>query len=85
MQNGHSSIEYVLVTKKNVHFITLFVGLAYYQGKDIVFRFIIEYSSLRDFGHQVTGSIFIRQFLKDDVLVGLKLETKVNWPGKKNT
>jgi hypothetical protein len=26
-----------------------FVGLAYYQGKDIVFRFIIEYSSLRDF------------------------------------
>ncbi len=27
----------------------LFVGLAY-QGKDIVFRFNIEYSSLRDFG-----------------------------------
>jgi hypothetical protein len=27
----------------------LFVGLAY-QGKDLVFRFIIEYSSLRDFG-----------------------------------
>jgi hypothetical protein len=27
-----------------------FVGLAYYQGKDIVFKFIIEYSSLRDFG-----------------------------------
>jgi hypothetical protein len=27
----------------------LFIGLAY-QGKDIVFRFIIEYSSLRDFG-----------------------------------
>jgi hypothetical protein len=26
-----------------------FVGLAYYQSKDIVFRFIIEYSSLRDF------------------------------------
>jgi hypothetical protein len=26
-----------------------FVGLAY-QGKDIVFRFIMEYSSLRDFG-----------------------------------
>jgi hypothetical protein len=26
-----------------------FVGLAY-QGKDIVFRFIVEYSSLRDFG-----------------------------------
>ncbi len=27
----------------------LFIGLAY-QGKDIVFRFIIEYSSLRDIG-----------------------------------
>ncbi len=26
-----------------------FVGLAY-QGKDIVFRFIIEYSSLKGFG-----------------------------------
>ncbi len=26
-----------------------FVGLAY-QGKDVVFRCIIEYSSLRDFG-----------------------------------
>jgi hypothetical protein len=26
-----------------------FFDLAY-QGKDIVFRFIIEYSSLRDFG-----------------------------------
>ncbi len=27
----------------------MFVGLAY-QGKDIVFRFIIKYNSLRDFG-----------------------------------
>jgi len=27
----------------------LFIGLGY-QGKDIVFRFIIEYSSLRHFG-----------------------------------
>jgi hypothetical protein len=26
-----------------------FIGLAY-QGKDVVFRFIIEYRSLRDFG-----------------------------------
>jgi hypothetical protein len=26
-----------------------FIGVAY-QGKDIVLRFIIEYSSLRDFG-----------------------------------
>jgi hypothetical protein len=30
-----------------------FVGLAYQEGKDIVFRFIIEYSSLRDFGNNI--------------------------------
>jgi hypothetical protein len=29
--------------------VLLFIGLAY-QGKDIVFRFIIEYSSFIDFG-----------------------------------
>jgi hypothetical protein len=29
--------------------IILFIGLAY-QGKNIVFRFVIEYNSLRDFG-----------------------------------
>jgi hypothetical protein len=27
-----------------------FIGLTYQEGKDIVFRFIIEYSSLKDFG-----------------------------------
>jgi len=26
-----------------------FIGLAYHQGKDIVFRFIIEYESLKEF------------------------------------
>jgi len=38
-------------TKKNSNCLTNieFIGLAY-QGKDIVFKFIIEYSSLRDFG-----------------------------------
>jgi hypothetical protein len=30
-----------------------------YQGKDIVFRFIIEYSSLRDFSPQVIIIIII--------------------------
>jgi hypothetical protein len=29
---------------------TGFIGLGYHQGKDIVLRFILEYSSLRDFG-----------------------------------
>jgi hypothetical protein len=40
------------------------------QGKDIVFRFIIEYSSLRDFGPLGNNirSIFILGFLKDDIL-----------------
>ncbi len=33
-----------------IHFVVSIVGLAYYQGKDIVLRFIIEYSSLMDFG-----------------------------------
>jgi hypothetical protein len=35
-----------------------FIGLAY-QGKDIVFRFIIEYSSLRDFGPCVIIGLFL--------------------------
>jgi hypothetical protein len=44
-----------------------FVGLAY-QGKVIVFRFIIEYSSLRDFGPLgYNRPIFISEFLKDDI------------------
>ncbi len=38
-----------------------FIGLAY-QGKDIVFIFIIEYSSLMNFGPYAIG------FLKDDIL-----------------
>jgi hypothetical protein len=34
----------------NHPWLVVFIGLAYYQGKkDIVFRFIIEYGSLRDF------------------------------------
>jgi hypothetical protein len=41
----------------------VFIGLAY-QGKDIVFRFIIiEYSSLKDFGPSV---IIIGLFLYED-------------------
>jgi hypothetical protein len=39
----------------------VFVGLAY-QGKDIVFRFIIEYSSLRDFGPLVVGLLLYEDF-----------------------
>jgi hypothetical protein len=47
----------------------IFVGLAYHQGKDIiVFRFIIEYSSLRGFGPPGSGTIVIGGFLKGDIL-----------------
>jgi hypothetical protein len=52
-------------------------GLAY-QGKHIVFSFIIEYSSLRDLyrplgnnnnnNNNNNRSIFIQGFLKDDIL-----------------
>jgi hypothetical protein len=35
--------------KKSITLLWHFVGFAY-QGKDIVFRFIIEHGSLRDFG-----------------------------------
>jgi hypothetical protein len=51
----------------------LFLSLTY-QGKDIVFRLIIEYSSLRDFGPYV---IIIGLFLYEDFLkmiFWLKLE-----------
>ncbi len=46
------SVKWALVEVRSSLFFTPqqpFVGLAY-QGKDIVFRFVIEYSSLRDFG-----------------------------------
>jgi hypothetical protein len=40
------------------------------KAKDIVFRFIIEYSSLRDFGPLVIimGLFLQEDFLKDDIL-----------------
>ncbi len=39
----------------------IFVGLDY-QGKDIVFRFIIAYSSLRDFGPYLIGLFLYEDF-----------------------
>jgi len=39
----------------------LFIGLAL-VGKDIVLRFIIEYSSLRDFGPSVIGLLLYEDF-----------------------
>ncbi len=39
-------------TLQNIHFAYFCFGIAY-QGKDIMFIFIIEYNSLMDFGHGV--------------------------------
>jgi hypothetical protein len=39
--------------------VNIFVVDLAYQGKDIVFRFIIEYSSFRDFGPYVIIIIII--------------------------
>jgi hypothetical protein len=45
-----------------------------YQGKDIVFRFIIEYSSLMDFGACVISLFLLRIFEKMIFWLVLKLE-----------
>jgi hypothetical protein len=42
--NASSPISWLLLAKPSN-----FIGFTY-QGEDVVFRFIIEYSSLRDFG-----------------------------------
>jgi hypothetical protein len=46
---------------------SIFIGFAF-VGKDIVFRFIIEYSSLMDFGPYVISLFLYEDFLKDDIL-----------------
>jgi hypothetical protein len=54
-----------------------FIGLAY-QCKDIVFRFIIKYSSFVEIGLLGNNrSIFIWGFLKDDILACV--ETWEKW------
>jgi hypothetical protein len=47
------------------------IGLAY-QDKDIVFRFIIEYSSLMDFCPYAIDLFLYEEFLKDDILAGVE-------------
>ncbi len=58
-----ASIKFAIFTMNpalslHVQLLLLVFGLAY-QGKDIVFRFITEYSSLRDFGPLGNRSLFI--------------------------
>jgi hypothetical protein len=50
-----------------------FIGVAY-QGKNIVFIFIIEYSSLRDFGPYVIFLFLYEGFWKMIFWLVLKLE-----------
>jgi hypothetical protein len=45
----HPTLPTISTLLTSVCLLLFVVGIAY-QGKDIVFRFIIEYSSLRDFG-----------------------------------
>jgi hypothetical protein len=46
---------------------SIFIGLAF-VGKDIVFRSIIEYSSLTDFGPYIISLVLYEDLLKDDIL-----------------
>jgi hypothetical protein len=55
------------------HATLAFISLAY-QGKDIVFRFIIEYSSSRDFGPYEIGLFSYEDFWKMIFWLVLKLE-----------
>ncbi len=56
-----------------------FIGIAY-QGKDVVFRFIIEYSSLRDFGPPGKIGLFLYEdFWKMIFWLVLKLEKSEKW------
>ncbi len=58
------------IKKKSIKMIL--IGIAY-QGKDIVFRFIIEYSRfIKGFWLLGSGSSFIWGFLKDDILACVK-------------
>jgi hypothetical protein len=70
-----SPLLFGLLFTTSVFFLNFIVGLLAYHSKDIVFRFIIEYSStLRDFGplgdnnNNNNRSIFIGGFLKDYIL-----------------
>jgi hypothetical protein len=56
---GLAIVHYILLIK--VALASSYVGLALAR-KDIVFRFIIEYSSLRDFGPLVVGLFLYEDF-----------------------
>jgi hypothetical protein len=63
---------------QGIHFVDFcfschfFFGITY-QGKDIVFRFIIKYNSLTNFGPQIVGLFLYKDFLKMIFQLVLKL------------
>ncbi len=64
-------------TLQGIHFVYFclvfnFFGIAY-QGKDIVFRFIIKYNSLTNFGPHVVGLFLCKDFWKMIFWLVLKL------------
>jgi hypothetical protein len=56
-----------------------FIGLAYQEGKDIVFRFIIEYSSIMDFGPYVIGLFLCEDFWKNDILACVEKKLEISY------
>ncbi len=68
-------VHMVFLIRINLHTFTTiwvwlsstFIGFAY-QGKDIVFRFIIEYSSIMDFSPYVIDLFLCEDFWKNDIL-----------------
>jgi hypothetical protein len=53
------------------------VGFAYQGKEDIVFRFIIEYSSLRDFGPYIIGLFLYEELPK--MIFGLVLKLEISY------
>jgi hypothetical protein len=74
VQENSKLFEAPILTIWFIYFSFHFSAQAYsidlvYQGKDIVFRFIIEYSSLMDFRPKVIIGLFLYEdFLKDGIL-----------------
>jgi hypothetical protein len=62
----HLKQHFLMQTLQAIHFVYFCFGFHFfyiaYQGKDIVFRFIIEYNSLTKFGPHVVGVILCEDF-----------------------
>jgi hypothetical protein len=71
---------------QGIHFVYFcfhfhFFGIGY-QGEDIVFRFIIDYSNLTDFGPHVIGLFLCKDFLMIFWLVwkfGISDRVVISW------